>query len=343
MAKKVLTPEEVKAKMDKKSAKRKLFFGTFTKALAFFLAIAICFSLAAIAFAPVTTSSVAGNGTTQNGGETVDNGDDDVVDWGDSDSIDNSGSVDNSAGSVDNSGSTDNSGSSANSGSTDNSGSASNSGSAAAQLTAADVAKAYNEATAKAANASYHWKRSGNFTKDIDLGSSIGTNMVNSIIKGIDENATLNSVVGGFLGIGNNEADVTNGAAPEGMNEKYLISAATITANDIQTYKVNGNKYMIQIKNTNTPTADSPMGRAMNDYITVEEANAGIASFTSAISVKDSSTADYTSIAIIATIENGQLTNLTYSYNFSASLDLSIGFTGTGAAKISAEYSNFKY
>ena len=30
MAKKVLTPEEVQAKLEKKAAKRKLFFGTFT-------------------------------------------------------------------------------------------------------------------------------------------------------------------------------------------------------------------------------------------------------------------------------------------------------------------------
>ena len=34
MAKKNFTPEEVKAKIEKKNAKTELFFGTFTKALA---------------------------------------------------------------------------------------------------------------------------------------------------------------------------------------------------------------------------------------------------------------------------------------------------------------------
>ena len=47
-------------------------------------------------------------------------------------------------------------------------------------------------------------------------------------------------------------------------------------------------------------------------------------------------------MVIVATIENGNLTNLTYSYEFEATLDLSIGAKGTGAAKITATYSNIK-
>ncbi|MGN1161280.1 MAG: hypothetical protein ACI4SX_03430, partial [Candidatus Fimenecus sp.] len=71
MAKKVMTPEEYQARIEKKVSRRKIFFGTFTKALAFFLAIAMAYSLAVIAFTPNTgvasgTVAAAGEGTGDN-------------------------------------------------------------------------------------------------------------------------------------------------------------------------------------------------------------------------------------------------------------------------------------
>ena len=57
MAKKNYTPEEMQAKAEKKAANCKIFFGTFTKALAVFLAVVIAWSLVTIAFtAPITLS-----------------------------------------------------------------------------------------------------------------------------------------------------------------------------------------------------------------------------------------------------------------------------------------------
>lgn len=346
MAKKTLTPEQAEIKAMKKEKKSQ----NWTKFWAIVLAAALTFGVVAMgknaAQKAIDEATANSNAVVDNDNAVNNEGGDDMFGG----TVDNSGTTDNS-GATDNSGTTDNSGATNNGGSTDNSGATNNSGSTnnggntqqSAQMTKADAIKAVNEATAKAAKASYHWKRTGTFTEDIDLGSSLATSMVNGIITAVDPNATLNSVVGGFLGIGDKEADVVNGAAPEGMSEKYLLKAMTLTEADVASWKVDGNKYMIQVKNTASPNVGSAMDKATNDYITVEEVNTSIASLTDAISVKDSSTANYTSIAIVATIENGQLTNMTLSYNFSASLDLSIGFTGTGAAKISAEYSNFKY
>ena len=308
MAKKVLTPEEVQAKLEKKAAKRKLFFGTFTKALAFFLAIAMVYSLAIIAFTPqtITTGAPTQSGGTSNGFEDYD------------DNSSNTGTGDVGTGDAGNAG---------NAGNADQT---------------ADVIKAFNDATAKAAKGSYHWTRTGKFTKDVAIDPSFMTSAVDSIIKAIDSNSSLNSVVGGFIGIADKEADVVGGQAPEGMDAKYLLKASTITAADVQSATVNGNEYTIKIKNATNPSADSAMGRATNDYITIAEVNESIASFTTAISVKDSSKANYKNMVIVATIENGNLTKLTYSYEFDATLELSIGAKGTGAAKITATYSNIK-
>lgn len=318
MAKKVLTPEEVQAKLEKKAAKRKLFFGTFTKALAFFLAIAMVYSLAIIAFTPqtITTGAPTQSGSTSNGFEDYDDG------------SSNSGTTD-----AGNSGTTD----AGNAGSSN----AGNAGNAGANQTA-DVIKAFNDATAKAAKGSYHWTRKGEFTKDVAIDPSFLTGAVNTIITAVDANANLNSVVGGFIGIADKEADVANGKAPEGMDAKYLLKASTITAADVKSATAEGNKYTIKIKDTANPSADSAMGRATGDFITIAEVNKSIADFTTAISVKESSQANYKNMVIVATIENGNLTNLTYSYEFEATLDLSIGAKGTGAAKITATYSNIK-
>ena len=311
MAKKVLTPEEVQAKLEKKAAKRKLFFGTFTKALAFFLAIAMVYSLAIIAFTPqtITTGAPTQSGSTSNGFEDYDDG---------SSNAGNAGTGD--AGNA-------------------GTGDAGNAGNADQT---ADVIKAFNDATAKAAGGSYHWTRKGEFTKDVAIDPAVMTKIVNGIITAVDSNSNLNSVVGGFIGIADKEADVVGGKAPEGMDAKYLLKASTITAADVKSATVSGNQYTIKIKDTANPSADSAMGRATNDYITIAEVNESIASFTTAISVKESSQANYKNMVIVATIENGNLTNLTYSYEFEATLDLSISAKGTGAAKITATYSNIK-
>ena len=336
MAKKVLTPEEVKAKLDKKAAKRALFFGTFTKALAFFLAIAIAWSLAAIAFTPaLNTGMVAGNNTTTPGGTTTTPG----------------GSTTTPGGSTTTpSGDTNTPSGDTNTPNTPNT-SAGNTG-----VTAADAAKAINDATAKAAKASYKWTRSGKFTENVNVGALTGA--LNTIISGVvknndypgDDHYTVNEVVGGFLGIKDQSATFTNGKT-EDLNEKdsnkYMLKAMKLTADDIADVSVSGNTYTIKIKDTNTPDANSAWAHASNDYITVDEVNAEIASAVGdQVKVqKDGTSANYTNIKMVAVIENGNLTSLKYSYDMKATLVIKvlITATGTGAGHMEATYSDFKY
>ena len=336
MAKKVLTPEEFQAKLEKKAAKRKLFFGTFTKALAFFLAIAIAWSLAAIAFTPAI-----GGGTVVSGGNQTQQSNTSTP--GDSTSTPGDSTPGDSTSTP---GDTN----------TPSTPGDTNTPNGSTGVTAADAAKALNDATAKAAKATYKWTRSGKFTKDVNVG--VLTSVLNGIISGVvknndypgDDHYTVNEVVGGFLGIKDLSGTFTNGKCAD-LNDndsnKYKLKAMTLTANDIANVSVSGNTYTITIKDTNTPDANSAWAHASNDYITVDEVNKEIAKAVSdKVKVqKDGTSANYKNIKLIAVIENGKLTSLKYSYDMEATLAIKAGLTanGTGAAHMEASYSDFKY
>ena len=220
-------------------------------------------------------------------------------------------------------------------------------GNAPAAATKADVVKALNEATAKAAKASYKFERTAKFTKNIDVGSL--TSALDSIIKGVDKNADLNSVVGGFLGIKKDpiKGEVKNGKG-EGFDAKYMIKAMNLTEADIQSFQVTGNKYQVQIKNCTNPDANSAWAHASNDYITFTEVNESIAGAVgNAVKVvPENSTATYKNIVITAVIEDGKLTSFEYKYTFDATIKIKLAIpsaNGSGTAEMNAKYTDFKY
>lgn len=327
MAKKPLTPEQAEIKAMKKAKKSE----NWTKFWAILLAAALTFAVVsmgktaaedAIAKATSAQTEEGGNVNTPSGDTNVPSGDTNVP----------SGDTNTPAGD------------------TNTPAGDTNTPAGTTSVTAADAVKAVNDATAKAAKASYKWTRDAKFTKDVAIDPSFLTGAVNTIITAVDENANLNSVVGGFLGIPGDgvpkTAQVTNGKAPaEGMDAKYLLIATTLKDSHLEKFEVNGNTYKLYLKNSTTPTGNkaTAIENASNDYITVKEVNENIASFTTAISVEDTSVAQYTGIVVTAVIENGNLTSYQLDYDLSATLDLSIGAKGTGAAKISAKYTDFKY
>ncbi len=337
MAKKTFTPEEMQAKMEKKSSNCALFFSTFTKALAVFLAIVIAWSLVAIAFtAPSMGGTVVAGGTVNNGTTNTDNnvgGNDVVVPDEDENLLGGDETTDIPAGDE----------------TTDvpagDETADAPAGNAAA--TKADVIKLFNDVTAKAAKGSYKLTRTGKFIKAIDVGSATGA--LNKIIQGVDENASLDSVVGGFLGIKAQPitGEVKNGKG-EGFDAKYMIKAMTLADADVKDFSVNGDKYTIQINACTNPGANSAIAHATNDYITFAEVNQSIANEVgSAVKVVEGeSQAIYNKILFTATIVDGKLTALDYSYSFGATLKLKlavINATGTGEAAITGKYTNINY
>lgn len=344
MAKKVKTPEEVKASIEKKAARRKLFFGTFTKALAFFLAIALTYTLAVIAFTPATTTGTVAS----NPGSTPTDSEDDPIDFGDDaqmpdgDTQTPTGDTQTSDGDTQ----TPSGGTQTPGGSTQTSG-----GQTAAKLTDAEIAKAVNDATAKAAKAGYHWARNCDYTNDgsIKVTAPIlgdATDTLNGIIHIADPDADVNSVVGGFIGHGKKEADVPKGAKEvEGMDAKYMLRAMNLQASDFEQAAVSGNTYKIQLKNCNDPKKDgkNTLNHATDDFIVHEEVAQAITDNVGSALSLNSSSVTFSRILITAKIENGNLTDLQISYRFNAQLNLSMRITGTGKADTTIHYSNFKY
>ncbi len=346
MAKKVLTPEEVQNKLEKKSAKRKLFFGTFTKALAFFLAIAMAYSLAIIAFTPATAP--AASGSVQSGQQS---GGDVNAPSGDTNTP--SGDVNTPSG---DSGSASTPSGDSGSASTPSGDSGSQGGAQTGTDERKTVADAMNAATAKAAKGSYEMERICNYQQgkgiNVKMLGGDATSVLNGVITAVDENASLDSVVGGFLGIGTKKIKVTNGVgqrygsdgtmADLSNEEKdYLLKAMNLSANDIADASVQGNVYTFTLANIKDPQKDNKnaMHKATNDFITESQVKSAIGSITDAITV-NSANVSYYNIKFVATIENGTLKSLTMSYKADAVMKLKVALSidGSGSMEVNTTY-----
>ncbi len=339
MAKKNLTPEELQVKMEKRSEKSKVFFGTFTKALAVFLAIVMAWSLVVISMTAPKVGS--GNSVAVSGDAPSES-----TPSGDTPSGDSSVLPEDPALPEDPSG--------------DATGDATGDapeGEKPAEATKADVAKLLNEVTAKAAKQSYKWTRKSWYTKPLDVGNATGT--LNKVIGMVDKNANLDSVVGGFLSITGSESDpawegqAKNGALPgEGKmkEEKFLLKAFSLTEADIMDMRVSGNTYTLQLKGCKSPLKDgkNALNRATNDFITKDEISKGVSDALGSLGnlvTINSLDVDFTAIVIVANVENNALKDIKLSYTMTVNAlklkAMGIGITGTGAGKMECTYSNF--
>ena len=232
MAKKekvTLTPEEIEAKKARKKEKRIIFGKTFERAIVWLLAVVLVYSVTYISLnnkGVAAVSATPAQSGSQNAGGSASKSDWDT--------------------SANGSGSSQSGSQSSTSGDNASGGNAA----AATGVDAAAAAEAINAATAKAVAAGYHWTRSAQYTQPIDVGSA--TSGLNTLIKGIDSEASLDSVVGGFLGIGDKEMDIEKGgSAAEQIDyhgENYALQATSLKAEDLKNLKVDGNVAELNIK-----------------------------------------------------------------------------------------------
>jgi len=260
------------------------------------------------------------------------------------------GSSSSSSGSSSGSSSSSSSGASASSSSSASASAGDSSGAAAAAssgVDAAAAAEAINAATAKAVAAGYHWTRSAQYTQPVDVGSA--TSGLNTLIKGIDPEASLDSVVGGFIGIGDKEMDIEKGgSAAEQIDyhgENYALQATALQASDLKNLKVDGNTYTFEVENATSPQTDksTAMSRLTNDILMVDSE---IKNFISAAKI-NSATIEYTNIKATVVIEDGNLKEFKYSYDGNvAELNIKVAFisvNGKGAMHVDGAYTNFVY
>ncbi|HIR11202.1 MAG TPA: hypothetical protein IAB30_03295 [Candidatus Fimenecus excrementavium] len=218
---------------------------------------------------------------------------------------------------------------------------------------AEEAAKAINEATAAAAAAGYTWNRTSEFTKDIDVGGSTATNAINTVIQAVDSNANINSVVGGFIGIGTKDATIAKGAdaATEiGYHgDSYKLKATSLEAADLQGLTKNGDTYTFTLANADTPKKDgaTALNRLTDDIVTQEEVSAEIQEQVGSSITVSSLVGTYSNIKVEVTITDGKLQKLTYSYDAEVTeLGLKVAILtvkGTGAMHTEATYSDFVY
>ncbi len=221
---------------------------------------------------------------------------------------------------------------------------------AATGVDAAAAAEAINAATAKAVAAGYHWTRSAQYTQPVDVGSA--TSGLNTLIKGIDPEASLDSVVGGFIGIGDKEMDIEKGgSAAEQIDyhgENYALQATALQASDLKNLKVDGNTYTFEVENATSPQTDksTAMSRLTNDILTQSMVDSEIKNFISAAKI-NSAVIEYTNIKATVVIEDGNLKEFKYSYDGNvAELNIKVAFisvNGKGAMHVDGAYTNFVY
>ena len=263
------------------------------------------------------------------------------------------GSSSSSSGSSSGSSSSSSSGASASSSSSASASAGDNSGAAAAASTGVDAAaaaEAINAATAKAVAAGYHWTRTAQYTEPVDVGNA--TSALNKIIQGIDSESDLNSVVGGFIGIGDKDMDITKGGnAAEQIDyhgENYALQATSLKAEDLKNLKVDGNTYTFEVENASSPQQDksTAMSRLTNDILTQDQVSTEIKNFVSAANV-NSAAIEYSNIKATVVIEDGNLKEFKYSYDGKVT-DLNIkiaivSVNGKGAMHVEGAYTNFAY
>ena len=263
------------------------------------------------------------------------------------------GSSSSSSGSSSGSSSSSSSGASASSSSGASASAGDSSGAAAAASTGVDAAaaaEAINAATAKAVAAGYHWTRTAEYTEPVDVGNATGA--LNKIIQGIDSEADLNSVVGGFIGIGDKEMDIEKGgSAAEQIDyhgENYALQATALQASDLKNLKVDGNTYTFEVENASSPQTDksTAMSRLTNDILTQDQVSTEIKNFVSAANV-NSAAIEYSNIKATVVIEDGTLKEFKYSYDGKVTeLNIKIAIVsvnGKGAMHVEGAYTNFAY
>lgn len=317
----VLTPEELEAKNARKEEKRKIFGETFFKSLAVLMSIVLVYSIVYIAFGQGTTieQKVVTQGTSNTG---------------------NGGAA--QGGSI--------TGGNTVGGATSNTGTSSDAPASDASE-AKTVADALNSATKAVVDskAGYDWARKCEYTTPIDVGNA--TDTLNKVIHMVDKNADLNSVVGGFLGVGDKKLTIKKGedaaAAIDYHGTNYAIKATSLKPEDLKGLKVDGDSFEFTLDNVTTPAKDgsNSLSRFTNDIITKDEVEAEIKAQVSVVTV-NSLDGEYTNIKVKGTITDGKLVSLEYETSTSAKLALKalgIGINGSGAIHTTASYKNFVY
>ena len=201
-----------------------------------------------------------------------------------------------------------------------------------------------NNETKKASQGNYNLKRVCSMG-GMDFGSA--TSILDGIIKGVDENASLDTVVANFFDAGTTTATVKNGSAS--VDSAYLLKAMSLKLSDIDTYSIDGSYAFIALKNCNSPQFDGSNGlhHITNDFYTQAQVQESINSVLgSGLITVNNSPFNYSSIILEVWTSGSKITKVKIAYHLDVTLNLkisSVGITGKVPMDLAESYTNITY
>lgn len=202
---------------------------------------------------------------------------------------------------------------------------------------AAELVRAY---TQRAAVGGYAVNGVCKITKDVDVGSATAT--LNQIIQRVDPNADINSVVGAFLGTGEQTYTVRAGETSVG---RYDLQAFTFGEADIADYRQADNVLYIRLKDCKNPQKNGTqtLSKVTSAFPTEEEVRAAMQEIGVPITVSKL-TSNVSDILLTVTLSDNGLSSIRVHFVNDLTLNLKMSMmplNGTGQTTTDIVYSDF--
>lgn len=202
---------------------------------------------------------------------------------------------------------------------------------------AAELVRAY---TQRAAVGGYAVNGVCKITKDVDVGSATAT--LNQIIQRVDPNADINSVVGAFLGTGEQSYTVRAGETSVG---RYDLQAFTFGEADIADYRQADNVLYIRLKDCKNPQKNGTqtLSKVTSAFPTEAEVRAAMQEIGVPITVSKL-TSNVSDILLTVTLSDSGLSSIRVHFVNDLTLNLRmsvVGIDGKGQTTTDIVYSDF--
>lgn len=180
----------------------------------------------------------------------------------------------------------------------------------------ADMVRLINDLTASASQGSYTLTRVC-YAEDEFVASDM--EKLDEIIQNINPDATFNSAINGYLGVGTTTVTVENGGPTTDIKEEYLLKATSLTVDDVRTWRQHENKIIVNLVNSRSSVA---FEHVTNDFITVNTINEFMSEYTTEYTM-NGAMMGYGPLSLEVTIDDGKLTNLKINHSVYADVEFS--------------------
>lgn len=178
-------------------------------------------------------------------------------------------------------------------------------------------------------------------TKDVDVGGATAT--LNQIIQSVDPNADINSVVGAFLGTGEQTYTVRAGESSVGQ---YDLQAFTFSEADIAEYRQEDNVLYIRLKDCKNPQKNGTqtLSKVTSAFPTEAEVRKTMQEQVGTMLTVNKMTSNVSDILLTVTLSHSGLESIRLHFVNDLTLNLRmsvVGIDGKGQTTTDIVYSDF--